>query len=287
MRPNLPNNAVRRAIALNSAYTDITNSWIEDIHEAGSDSQAIGGWNGTGPYNIINNYLEAASENVMFGGGTHRIPGYTPSDIVIRGNYVTKNLDWRDGTNGSTKFAVKNLFELKTGRRVLVEDNIFENNWSGGQDGTAIVLKLGNYGSSTHLTTEDVMFRNNIVRHSNNAVALQGRDYAENSPPGLVRRLTFVDNVFEDISNTWTTAGGIGGNFVYMTQGPQDVTFDHNTMINGRTIVNVDSPQYPINKFVFTNNIVAHNTYGFFGDGASGRAMRSGPCTSTSRMIGC
>jgi len=271
MRPNLPNNAVRRAIALNSAYTDITNSWIEDIHEAGSDSQAIGGWNGTGPYNIINNYLEAASENVMFGGGTHRIPGYTPSDIVIRGNYVTKNLDWRDGTNGSTKFAVKNLFELKTGRRVLVEDNIFENNWSGGQDGTAIVLKLGNYGSSTHLTTEDVMFRNNIVRHSNNAVALQGRDYAENSPPGLVRRLTFVDNVFEDISNTWTTAGGIGGNFVYMTQGPQDVTFDHNTMINGRTIVNVDSPQYPINKFVFTNNIVAHNTYGFFGDGASGQ----------------
>jgi hypothetical protein len=113
------------------------------------------------------------------------------------------------------------------------------------------------------------MFRNNIVRHTNNAVVLQGRDYAENSPPGLVRRLTFTQNLFYDVNSTWTTAGGIGGNFLYMTHGPQDVTFDHNTMINGRTIVNVDTPEYPIYKFVFTNNIVAHNEYGFFGAGAS------------------
>ncbi len=267
MRPNTPAQSLRRAIALNSAFTDITNSYIQDIHDQGNDSQAIGGWNGTGPYNIINNHLEGASENIMFGGGTHRIPGYTPSDIVIRGNYVTKPLAWRG------VYSVKNLFELKTGRRVLVEGNIFENNWTSGQDGTAIVLKLGNWGSSQHLTTEDVVFRNNIVRHSNNAIALQGRDYAENSPPGLVRRLTFTNNLFYDINNQWaaTPGSGIGGNLLYMTHGPQDVVFDHNTFENGRTIVNVDTPQYPVNKFVFTNNIVAHNTYGLFGDGASGQ----------------
>ncbi len=267
MRPNTPAQSIRRAIALNSAFTDITNSYIQEMHDQGSDSQAIGGWNGTGPYNIINNHLEGASENIMFGGGTHRIPGYTPSDIVIRGNYVTKPLAWRG------VYSVKNLFELKTGRRVLVEGNIFENNWTSGQDGTAIVLKLGNYASSTHLTTEDVVFRNNIVRHSNNAIALQGRDYDGNSPPGLVRKLTFTNNLFYDINNQWaaTPGSGIGGNLLYMTHGPQDVVFDHNTFENGRTIVNVDTPQYPVNKFVFTNNIVAHNTYGLFGDGASGQ----------------
>ena len=268
MRPVTPTASIRRAVALNSAFTDITNSWIEDIHQAGNDSQAIGGWNGTGPYNIINNHLEGASENVMFGGGTHRIPGYTPSDIVIRNNHIVKPLEWR-----GAGYNVKNLFELKTGRRVLLEGNILENNWVDGQDGTAIVLKLGNWSSSQHLTTEEIVIRNNIIRHSNNAIAIQGRDYSENSPPGLVRGFTFTNNLFYDINNQWaqTPGSGIGGNLLYMTHGPQDVVFDHNTFDNARTIVNVDTPQYPINKFVFTNNIVAHNTYGFFGHNASGQ----------------
>ncbi|MEA2711712.1 MAG: hypothetical protein QOF78_4313, partial [Phycisphaerales bacterium] len=265
MHPATPAQSIRRAIALNSAFTDITNSYIQDIHDAGSDSQAIGGWNGTGPYNIINNRLEGASENIMFGGGTHRIQGYTPSDIVIRGNHIIKPLSWR-----GAGYTTKNLFELKTGRRVLLEGNILENCWVDGQDGTAIVLKLGNWGGSQHLTTEDVVIRNNIIRHSNNAVALQGRDYAENSPPGLVRRLSFTNNLFHDINNAWSTGGtGIGGNILYMTHGPKDVTFDHNTIINGRTIINVDTPQYPATNFVFTNNVTAHNAYGIFGAGAS------------------
>src|SRR3712207_5520063 len=154
MRPNTPSAHIRRAVALNSAYTDITNSYIQEIHQPGSDSQAIGGWNGTGPYNIINNQLESASENIMFGGGTFRIPNEMPSDIVIRGNYITKPLAWR-----GAGYNVKNLFELKTGKRVLVEGNIFENNWVDGQDGTAIVLKLGNWDSSPQLLTDEIVFR--------------------------------------------------------------------------------------------------------------------------------
>src|SRR5947207_4839248 len=40
MHPNTRTAAIRRAIALNSASTDITNSYIEEIHQEGSDSQA-------------------------------------------------------------------------------------------------------------------------------------------------------------------------------------------------------------------------------------------------------
>ena len=42
------------------------------------DAQAICGWNGPGPFQIINNYLEASGENVMFGGALTSIPEHGP-----------------------------------------------------------------------------------------------------------------------------------------------------------------------------------------------------------------
>jgi hypothetical protein len=260
-RPNIPTASIRRAIALNSASTDITNSYIEEIHQPGSDSQAIAGWNGPGPFNIINNRLEGASENIMFGGDTTRLVGAVPSNIVIRGNHIIKPLHWRDFS-----YNVKNLFELKAGSNVLVEDNIMENNWTQGQTGVAIVLKLGNWSPETpQIVTEDVMIRNNIIRHSNGSIALQGRDYASNSPEGLVRRISFVNNLFDDVNGKWGTSGTGGGTFnIYLTHGPKDVTFDHNTFFNGYTAIEVDSNSatYSNENFKFDNNIIAHNSYG-------------------------
>ena len=83
----------KRAIALNSATTTIRNSDIREIKAIGQDSQAICGWNGPGPYVIENNYLEAAGENVMFGGADPAIRDLVPSDITVRGNYMSKPVD--------------------------------------------------------------------------------------------------------------------------------------------------------------------------------------------------
>src|SRR6185503_6992644 len=44
---------VQRGISLNSAKTKITNSYISNIHAVGYDTQAIAGWNGPGPFEII------------------------------------------------------------------------------------------------------------------------------------------------------------------------------------------------------------------------------------------
>ncbi len=51
-----------------------------------------------------------------------------------------------------------------------------------------------------------------------------------------------------------------------MTDGPRDVTVDHNTIIqeNAYGILTVGGP--PVLGFVFTNNIVRHNAYGLKGD---------------------
>jgi hypothetical protein len=73
----------KRGIALNSASTTILSSYISDIKLVGQDSQAICGWNGPGPFAIANNYLEAAGENVMFGGSDPSVPNLVPADIVV------------------------------------------------------------------------------------------------------------------------------------------------------------------------------------------------------------
>ena len=62
----------KRGIALNAASVTISDSYIAECKGIGQDTQAIGGWNGPGPYTIENNYLEAAGENVMFGGAGSR-----------------------------------------------------------------------------------------------------------------------------------------------------------------------------------------------------------------------
>jgi hypothetical protein len=86
----------KRGIALNGGTVNIRNSHISDIRGVGMDTQAIGGWNGTGPYLIENNYLEAAGENIMFGGADPYIQNLVPSNIVIRGNHLTRPMTWRD-----------------------------------------------------------------------------------------------------------------------------------------------------------------------------------------------
>src|SRR5207245_7659455 len=122
---------LRRGIALNSASTAIIGSHIADVHEVDADSQAIAGWDGPGPFRIVNNYLEGAGENVMFGGADPSIHGLVPSDIEVRRNHFAKPLAWKAGGPAyeGTPWTVKNLFELKNARRVLVESNLFERNW--------------------------------------------------------------------------------------------------------------------------------------------------------------
>ncbi|HWQ35194.1 MAG TPA: hypothetical protein VNQ79_20280, partial [Blastocatellia bacterium] len=64
---------VSRGVSLNSARTAVIDSHISDCHGVGFDTQAIAGWNGPGPFRIVNNYLEGAGENVMFGGADPKI----------------------------------------------------------------------------------------------------------------------------------------------------------------------------------------------------------------------
>src|SRR5262249_49731237 len=53
-----PAKGSRRGVALNGAEVRIADSFFYDFKEVGADSQAIAGWNGPGPFHIIDNQLE-------------------------------------------------------------------------------------------------------------------------------------------------------------------------------------------------------------------------------------
>jgi hypothetical protein len=192
----------RRGVAMNGARLAVIDSYLENFHDANSDAQAIAGWNGPGPFKIVNNFLEASGENILFGGSDPTVAGLVPSDIEVRRNLSTKRLSWR--TSG---VAVKNAFELKNARRVLVEGNVFENVWSSGQDGTAVVLKSANQdGRCTWCVTEYVTFRNNIVRSAAHGLLINAAEAgAKGLPlPERANHIRIQNNVFRD------TAGGEG-----------------------------------------------------------------------------
>jgi hypothetical protein len=91
-----PSKGQKRGIALNSIRTEVVNSYISDIKAVNADSQAICGYNGPGPFKIVNNYLEAAGENILFGGADPAISNLVPSDIEILRNHITKPVSWRN-----------------------------------------------------------------------------------------------------------------------------------------------------------------------------------------------
>lgn len=160
----------------------------------------------------------------------------------------------------ATRWMVKNLLELKTGQRMLIDGNIFENNWPDGQTGYALLFKSDNYSSDPWSVVRDITFTNNIVRHSAAAINILGRDY--NDPSEQVTDVLIRNNLFDDISSVnW----GGDGVFLKMTE-TNDVSVEHNTILHTGTVVIPYG--VPSTGFLFRNNIFNHNKYGIRGDGA-------------------
>ncbi|HUR21241.1 MAG TPA: hypothetical protein VMZ90_10560, partial [Vicinamibacterales bacterium] len=249
-----------RCVALNSARSSIVNSYIDQCHARGFDAQAIEGWNGPGPYLIENNFAAGSSENIMFGGADPHIPGLSPSDITIRRNHVYKDPAWKGA------WLVKNLFELKNARRVLVEGNVFENNWADGQSGMAIVIKSSQdaCGTCNWQGTTDLTFRYNVIRNSPRGFNLQAVDcYGQACVDVHVQRVRAEHNLFENIG----TFNGTGDNgwLVLLTHDLQDVAIMHNTFVgnlpNAGIAVVMDYSEGAARRIQLDDNVFAGQSY--------------------------
>jgi len=253
-----PARGQKRGLALNSGAAQVVNSHFEDFKVVGQEAQAIAGWNGTGPYLIENNYIEAAAQSVMFGGSDATVWNLVPSDITVRRNVFTKPLSWR-----SERWLIKNGFELKNARRVLVEGNIIEHVWAGGQNGYAVLFTVRNQdGRAPWSTIEDVTFRYNIIRNAGGAINVVGID--NNHASGQVRRLRIADNLVYGIERrVW---GGTG-DFIQLGATPREVVIEHNTVIHDG--IGFRLYGNPIESAIIRDNVLKHNTYGVKGDGTN------------------
>ena len=141
----------------------VVDSYLNDFHCVSvtgtcTDGIAITGGNGDlamGPYKFDDNFIEASSENILFGGSEAT---KNPADIEIRYNHFFKPLTWLKGQKGyvggsnGNPFVVKNLLELKNAQRVLFEGNILEYTWGGfSQSGFAILLTPKNQSGACPL----------------------------------------------------------------------------------------------------------------------------------------
>ncbi|MBC7899303.1 MAG: hypothetical protein H7070_04555 [Saprospiraceae bacterium] len=237
----------RRGIAANGKFIKIINSHISDIKRSGEESQAIAAWATDGPIEIVNNYLEGAGENILFGGAESTLE-LTPTNCIVASNHLNKPLNWR-----RENWDVKNLFEIKDGKRIRVEYNLMTNNWADAQDGAAILFTTRE-DSGKEAIIEDVVFSNNIVRGSGTAINLAGGEAKGG------KNLQIVNNIFADIDkNKW---GGDG--FFIKSSAWDGLTIENNTIIQSNNITMAYGE--PIKGFVFRNNIVFENEYGMIGD---------------------
>ena len=218
-----------RGVTMNGASVAVVDSYISDIKVAGADTQAVASTNGPGPFKIVNNYLEAAGENVMFGGNDPGIANLVPSDIEIRNNYFFKPLSWMTQLTNGHLWTVKNLLEFKNAQRVLVEGNRFENNWPNAQDGASILITPRNQnGTAPWSVTQDITFHLNTLVNLASGFNILGTDNLNHSQ--YTKRLLIQNNVIGV-----TGVGGGFGRSIQISTDITDFTIDHNTILNTAT----------------------------------------------------
>ncbi|MEP7343643.1 MAG: Ig-like domain-containing protein [Gemmatimonadaceae bacterium] len=247
----------RRCVSLNSARTQITDSYLGDCHSNGFDAQAIQGHNGPGPYKIVNNTLIASTENIAFGGGDPSITGMIPADIEIRRNYLYTPAAWKG------LWLKKNLFELKAGQRILIEGNVLDGSWTDGQVGYAFMLKVANQsGGCTWCTTSDITIRYNYIVNAGAGVEIAGSEGSSPYPIGAKAARFSVQNNVMDKINVGIFTGD--QRFFTLVGNPSDIEITNNTMTTTGYLSNfLIMERFPsVTRLAFNRNVVSAGAYG-------------------------
>ncbi|HST11282.1 MAG TPA: Ig domain-containing protein [Terriglobales bacterium] len=259
-----------RGMMLSSGtYVAVVDSFFSDFHcialsGACGDSQAIAGGlgpNPMGPFKIVNNFLEAAGENVLFGGGGAE---RSPEDIEIRRNYFYKPLNWMKGQadfvggRDGHPFIVKNHFELKNGVRVLFEGNVLENSWGGfSQAGFSILLTPKNQNNNCPIcVVHDVTIRYNTIDHAGDGFQIANVASVAGGLSMGLWNVSIHDVVMDDISGK----AYVGGGHLFQQSSSNHVSVLHDIAISHVTAFNKD---HGAAMFVVGNDKSFPEMYGF------------------------
>lgn len=305
-------------------HVAIINSYLNDAHckaspQTCTDSQA---WSDGGRGTVMkayNNFMEAAGENILFGGAAAAI---ITSDVEIRLNHMFKPLTWNplDKKFIGTRFTVKNNFELKEGQRILVEGNIMENTWGGfTQNGANILMTPKNQSGSNGTNicpicfVADVTLRYNYIVHGSQGLQIANGPNDNGGWSLGGHNYSIHDLVFDGMQYSECYRCGNFLNLMssdYRSDAPppaaevmHDVTLNHITIINkdfiatGKTatgLMVMDGPPAGnktatprIDNLEFTNSIADAGTSGAYPTGGGSNNCSVGQATVAHMVTSC
>lgn len=261
---------VQRGVSMQAADDEVTNSYISDVHMIGIEAQAIAGWNGPGPHRIINNRLEGSTQGILFGGADPASEAFIPSNISIIGNHLFKPLSWKvgDPSYAGKHWTVKNIIEFKDAKNVNVTGNLFENNWTDGQDGTAFLLTVRNQEcTAPYSTIQNVNITYNIVRNAEGAFNFLGKDNEADLAFGKCKDAAKAGSVRgSGVALRHNVVDNINGKFLVLN-GFNGVTVERTTHIQKFNTMELYGEQSA--QFVYRDNVTSEENYGIHGDGGT------------------
>lgn len=238
----------------------VIDSYIHDSKTTNGqqDGGAIVGSNmDWGPFLVRNNFLSAGAEVVQWAGNpTTTQVSAMPYDITVKSNHIQTPLHW--WPNFATQYygarwLPKNLFEVKCASRVDIDGNVFEYKLNANTSQRfAIVIKRNNQNTAnTACETDDISFRNNVVRRADGGFTWTGPYELDNNDvsPGTIRsrRVAVTNNLFDDVQAvTYDNLTGSQNRAIFYTAKPSgtgyatwynpvEFTIAHNTAINSST----------------------------------------------------
>ena len=260
---------LKRCFGMHGVDISLKESYLANCVAVGQDAQAVWVNWGPGPYSIVDNYLEASGENILFGGDNAGYPDLVPADIIITGNTLFKPLGWR-----TTSWSIKNLLELKNAKRVLIDHNIFDGAWKAAQVGYAVLFTPKNqYNQEPWTTVEDITFTHNTIRNASNGINITGND-PNSYPSGRTTNIVIEDNT---IQANKTLLGG-DGRCLMIGRGLAGLRFNRNLcQTDGASTIYIygGGPDPLISGAVITANTWNQNTYGLTGEGTTGNAINT------------
>jgi hypothetical protein len=265
-----PGQDVRRGILTNCGDFFFLDGRIDEIHQRGSDSQAICGWNAAEGHLVRGSFLEAASENIMYGGSGNTGGNMNPRDITIENVTLSKRKEWdpNSPTFAGTRWNIKNHLEFKNAQRVLVNGLHCINCFTDGQTGRSIVVTPRDVSGRPWIVTQDIDITNAFVEDVNSAFVLLGHDDAAGPRQPLAtatQRVRFRNCLFRI---------NPGGKCFEVAADNYDVELDRLTWVASGTLYATVLLSGTITRLKATNLITAHGNYGWTGAQGEGNRVR-------------
>jgi hypothetical protein len=257
-------------ISHGARFIAVINSYINGLNcvaRSGkcTDSSAISGGNGdlpVGTFKVVNNFLEASGENILFGGAPATV---NPTDIEIRRNHLFKPLAWKIGEPGYSAapsgdpYIVKNHFELKNAQRVLFEGNLLEGSWGGfTQNGFSLAVNPKNQGNRCpKCQVTDITIRYSRIRNVAGVLVIANvrSDAGGSTIDG--GRYSIHDLVADNVHDR--DYAGPGVFLVMLVADPplHDVQMDHITAFVPGPLMSLLAKNTKIDNFGLTNSVFA------------------------------